>query len=278
MLTTLITYVWYFFAYSFLGWATEVIFATCVRGGFENRGFLNGPVCPIYGFGIVAVVLCLNGVRDNFLLLFAGSVVVTSVLELITGLLMEKLFHHRWWDYSRMPLNIGGYICLGFSLIWGLACVLLIDVIHPIIAGLISHIPSPVSYILLPVFLLTFLVDIAATSSSVFHLNKNLEEIEKLAAQIHRMSDSIGNVISKSADKVYTSEGVQKMKENAEKNLEKNREKYAELKTKLEELTHGVGFIQKRLIKTFPSMRSTKYAEALERIREDIKTRKMNGK
>ena len=132
---------WLFLIYAFLGWCTEVAFAAVTRGKFVNRGMANGPICPIYGFGVLAVLFCRQPFRGNFFLLFLGSVVVTSLLELVTGWALEKFFHDKWWDYSNEPFNIKGYICLEFSIIWGLACVLVVDVIHPMIRKLVDLIP-----------------------------------------------------------------------------------------------------------------------------------------
>ena len=88
----------FFVIYSVLGWCLEVCFCTINTGQFVNRGFLNGPLCPIYGVGLVAVVALLEPVRDSLGLLYLGAVLVTSAIELVTGFLMEKLFHQRWWD------------------------------------------------------------------------------------------------------------------------------------------------------------------------------------
>lgn len=137
----LVDYIWYFFIYAVLGWCAEVIFAAVNTGKFVNRGFLNGPLCPMYGVGVAVIVFCLSPLEDNVWLTFLAAVVLTSGLEWITGFVLEKLFHQRWWDYSELPFNIGGYICLKFSLAWGLACLLILKVIHPGIAALVHHIP-----------------------------------------------------------------------------------------------------------------------------------------
>lgn len=110
----------YFFVYGFLGWCTEVIFAAFKQHRFVNRGFLNGPICPIYGVGVTLVIACLEAFQSNLLLLYISSVILVTVLEGVTGWAMDKLFHNKWWDYSKLPFNIGGYVCLLFSLIWAL--------------------------------------------------------------------------------------------------------------------------------------------------------------
>lgn len=103
---------WVIFVYSFLGWCAEVVFAACRRGIFVNRGFLNGPVCPIYGFGMALVLALLTPVKDSFLPLFFGSMLLTTALEFFIGFIMERFFHDKWWDYSDNPFNIKGYVCL----------------------------------------------------------------------------------------------------------------------------------------------------------------------
>ena len=156
-------FLWIFFIYSFLGWCLEVCFFALNTGKFVNRGFLNGPVCPIYGFGVVIVVLCLTPLMENTLLLFLGSVLLTSLLELGVGFALEKLFHQRWWDYTNEPFNLGGYICLRFSLAWGLACLLVMEIIHPSVLWLIRHIPHTLGLVLLACFVSVMAVDLTAT-------------------------------------------------------------------------------------------------------------------
>ena len=93
----------YFVIYAFLGWCCEVIFAALKTGKFVNRGFLNGPVCPVYGFGMLLVIgmqVFLLGSSDNIFTLFAGSFVLTSAIEFLTGFVLERVFHDKWWDYS----------------------------------------------------------------------------------------------------------------------------------------------------------------------------------
>ena len=108
-------------------------FAAFKQHRFVNRGFLNGPICPIYGVGVTLVIACLEAFQSNLLLLYISSVILVTVLEGVTGWAMDKLFHNKWWDYSKLPFNIGGYVCLLFSLIWGVACVFIVYFVHPLI-------------------------------------------------------------------------------------------------------------------------------------------------
>ena len=210
-----------FFVYAFLGWCTEVSYAALQTGKFVNRGFLNGPVCPIYGFGVVIILACLTPLKQHFILLFLGSVVLTSLLELVTGFVLEKLFHQRWWDYSDDPFNIGGYICLKFSIAWGLACLFVVDILHPTIQWVIALVPRGLGWVLLGVFAACMAVDLAATVSTITKLNRKLEHIDQLAGRIREASNEFGENL---ADKVLDAaekgadfkESVQGFKEGME--------------------------------------------------------------
>ena len=120
-----------FLIYSFLGWCAEVIFVVLDTHSFDNRGFLRGPVCPIYGFGIILVVSCLNPLAGTWIRLFFASVALTTALELVVGIFLKKVFHHEWWNYDEFRFNLGGYICLRFSLLWGLGCLFVVKLLHP---------------------------------------------------------------------------------------------------------------------------------------------------
>lgn len=255
-------YLWYFFIYAFLGWCSEVIFAAVRTGHFVNRGFLHGPVCPIYGFGVTAVVWLLLPVSDHLLLLYAGSVLLTSALEFFTGWVMEKLFHQKWWDYSSMPFNLGGYVCLAFSLAWGILCVLIVRVIHPIIQGFTGLIPRFIGYPLLTVLAAALLVDLAATLRGVVRFNKSLGQLEEIVSRLDEISERIGTGVSEGA--IALRDKTEPL--NAE--LEKRREALAQKATALKsEITCR----HKRILEAFPDMKSRKYSGALTRLKEELR-------
>ncbi len=185
-------FLWIFFVYAFLGWCTEVSYAALRTGKFVNRGFLNGPVCPIYGCGVVVVLVGLTPLKGNFVLLFLGSVVLTSVLELATGFVLEKLFRQRWWDYSDKPFNLGGYICLEFSVMWGFACLFVVDILHPSIEFFIRLIPHAMGWVLLGLFSAAMAVDLAATVRTIAKINRQLDQIDQLARRLKTASNEFG--------------------------------------------------------------------------------------
>ena len=225
---------WIVLIYSCLGWCCEVAFAALKTGKFVNRGFLNGPVCPIYGFGVLSVVLVLEPVKDNLLLLFFGSMVFTSLLEFIAGFAMERIFHDKWWDYSNNPFNIKGYICLEFSIIWGIACVLVVDIIHPIIMKLVNALPHTLGLWLMGALYVLLVTDAVLTLVELLKLPKRFKAMEELEAAITAVSDAMGENIYDSVER-----GRQRSEAFNEKHpeiAEKSREYMADMLEKRSEL------------------------------------------
>ena len=217
-----------FFIYGFLGWCSEVAFAAFKQHSFVNRGFLNGPICPIYGVGVTVVVYFLTPYKDNLILLYALSTVLVTVLEGITGYLMDKIFHHKWWDYTNQPLNIGGYVCLIFSLVWGVACVLIVRVIHPVIHKILTFIPHTLGLVMLVVLEVCIFVDLYVTAAGILKLNHQLEAMAKIAAELHEISDKLGENIH---------EGMMDTMEATEERRKKLEAATAESRKKLEYAT-----------------------------------------
>lgn len=192
---SIVIYLWFFILYAFLGWTVEVSFQTVTKGVFINRGFLNGPLCPIYGFGMIILLYLLGPISDNLILLFGASIILTSTLELITGFILEKLFDEKWWDYSDMPFNIKGYISLSFSILWGLGAVFVIDIIHPFIFRFVSILQNKVGDLLLLVFLLYLLADFLVTLNGILEMNRHFKLLESMADRLKDYSDEIGENI-----------------------------------------------------------------------------------
>ena len=125
--------VYWFFLYVCIGWGVEVVYAAIKEHKLVNRGFLCGPICPIYGCGMTVMIAVLGRFTmpssdmawyQNVLVAFFGGMVITTLVELVGGYILYKIFHTRWWDYSKYRFNLGGFICPQFSLLWGLGSVL----------------------------------------------------------------------------------------------------------------------------------------------------------
>jgi|LFRM01.1.fsa_nt_gb uncharacterized membrane protein len=262
-----ITALWFFIIYAILGWCIEVTFQTVTKGKFINRGFLNGPVCPIYGFGMIILLYFLSPFTDNLILLFIGSVVLTSVLEFITGFVLEKVFHDKWWDYSDRPFNIKGYICLSFSIMWGLAAVFVIEIVHPPISKFVSILDNNFGNILLVLFISYFIADFLVTIFAILKINKQFRLLEEMADRLRLYSDGIGEEIFDTVSTVVeTADKLQKEYHDSKAKLETTVEKdlhISQLKERYEELRKERPFVLKRLEKAYPNIkeRLAKYKE-----------------
>ena len=260
-LTELYYFALSFFVYGFLGWCTEVAYAAAKQGKFVNRGFLNGPVCPVYGIGVGVVVQFLTPVENNLVLLYISSTILVTVIEGLTGFLLEKIFHNKWWDYSEQPLNIGGYVCVLFSLIWGVFCVLIVKVIHPLIDKVLTMIPFVLGIVVMVCLAAGLLADLYVTASGILKMNRRLEAMEKIAAELKELSDKVG-------ENIY---------ENVMEGMEFREEKKArmeELKAKYEEMAENRTKVGERLVKAFPKMQVGQHKEIFEELRERIKRSK----
>ena len=294
-----------FFLYACLGWGCEVAFAAVKQGRFVNRGFLNGPVCPIYGFGVMGVVLALAPVQENLWLLYFGSFLLTSAIEFITGFALEKLFHARWWDYSQMPLNIMGYVTLPFSLVWGAACLVIVKWIHPLFVLAVRALPFALVVGMDSAFAAVFMVDVFATVSSVIALSQRLRRLTELGNELHAISDEIGQTISDTTlaakDKVISGgEAIQEKRAQVRRELDEKRTQVAQqleqrekriadwldsqmaqnssrtnaIRARFERARARIaatleehGFGHRRLLDAFPNLRTERYGEAMEILR-----------
>ncbi len=154
---------YYFFIYAFLGWATEVIFALMKNGVLMKRGFLTGPLCPIYGFSFVFLLLILNPEKNNFFTLFVWSALITTFLELLTGTVILEVFGKRLWNYSRFPLNLNGHICLMYSLFWGFVCAFVLRYVQPFVDRLVRSIPEKAGAVFLSAAIMAAVIDFVYT-------------------------------------------------------------------------------------------------------------------
>ncbi len=203
----------FFLIYSFIGWCVEVVYCTVTSGKVVNRGFLNGPVCPIYGFGMVGVLMVFqnlpvkNPEDTDMVVVFFGSLILATLVELIGGWLMLRLFHARWWDYSDKPFNLGGFICPEFSILWGIGGVIVIKMVHPVVNSVSStKIPEKYGWILMAVLYLIYLIDLIVTVLTVQGLNRDLEELEKVRLSLRKVSDSLSEGLGTGA--IYTDQKI----------------------------------------------------------------------
>ena len=214
---------WLFLIYAFLGWCVEVSFVAVTLGQVVNRGFLNGPVCPIYGVGMLGVLLLLEPIADSLTLLFFGGMLLCTAVELVGGWILEKVFHTRWWDYTDQPFNLGGYVCLGFSIMWGLAVTFVVRLIHPVIFSVVSWLPHTLGLAVLIVLWILFITDFIITLITIIGLKKKLGELERVAKALHAAGDAISDRLGSSA--LAADAKLDEMKLNGQEKMAEGRER-----------------------------------------------------
>lgn len=186
-----IRYFFYFIIYSFLGYLCEVFYVSISTKKLTNRGYLYGPVCPIYGYGAIIILLCLNPIYNlgMWYLVFILGVILTTILEYLTSYVMEMIFHMRWWDYSDKKFNINGRVCLKNSILFGILVMLVFYVIQPGLDYILDQIHSKALwYALFWTLLIVHITD--CIFSTIKHIN-----LSKVVYKIEGFFDELGEKI-----------------------------------------------------------------------------------
>ena len=213
----------YFIIYSFLGWCLESIYKTILEKRFVNSGFLYGPLCPIYGFGAVIMIFGFGLLPKNIFIIFGASMILLTLWEYIVGVILEKLFKTKYWDYSNAKFNINGRVCLKNSLYWGILGVIFIFLIHPVVYNLIHILPSKAIFYLNIVLYISLLADVIITVNRILFIDEKIEEIYQ-----------IGDKIKEKINELKQSEGLEKVSvQNIIEKLNELKHEQFELKTKI---------------------------------------------
>lgn len=175
----------WFFIYSFLGWAWESTYVSVKEKRLVNRGFVTGPVCTIYGFGAVIVYLILKPISGNVILLYLGGVIVPTILEYLTAVLMETIFHTSWWDYSKNRFNFQGRICLGASLGWGAFSVALFYILHPLVERIVALYSVTVGKALVSIAAFVYAVDFGMSFMNAMQIREKLENMDAVMDELY---------------------------------------------------------------------------------------------
>ena len=183
----LMLYFIYFIVYSSFGYVMEVIVCSIYQKKIVNRGFMFGPICPIYGVGALLLIKGLSNFYDNLVLLFFLGMVITSIIEYYTSYLFEKIFNNKWWDYSQRKDSINGRICLGNSIFFGIGTLLLIRYFHPKVVTLVNSIPSNILIIASIIIFGLLIIDLIASCIIAYNLRSRIivaEELKKEKLQM----------------------------------------------------------------------------------------------
>lgn len=285
-------YVFYIFIfYGVFGWIYESCLVSIQKKSLVNRGFLNGPIIPIYGCGALFIYLFFWEHRSNLFLVFLGGALLATTIEYITSLLMELLFHTRWWDYSQYPFNLKGRVCLMVSLFWGLLTILMLHIFQPGIQFLIDRIPRRtgelIGYVIIPLFVMD-IVSAVITSVKLDRILMRLQNLRqdmteyigstKIYETGEDLIDKLSNLrMSGLFSEVRTT--FDTWLHNAKLNRQSNKSELKDLKPEIEaKMREFFGRYQNiktqkahiRLLKAFPTMKVGKREDALNDLREKI--------
>ena len=246
----------YFMFYSIAGWGLESVYRSFCEKKFINTGFLKGPFCPIYGVGTIIKLLILKDFQKNIILLFIVSFLMLSFWEYIVGVVLEKIFKTRYWDYSKNKINFKGRVCLFNSVCWGILGVLFIKYIHPFVEKNMEFINPIILKNIVLVITILLIIDMIISIISTINIKTALEKIEELNKQIKEKLEEVKSLTNKDI-KTELVDGMQN--------------KIHILKKKKNKLFRRLYRHVYRLKKAFPDLQSNEITEILNRKIEFIK-------
>ena len=182
---------WFFLVYSLLGWVAETALAAVTKRRLLNRGFLNVPFSPVYGLAAVLFAIFLPELRSAPFFLFLGGMILATGLELATGILLERIFGQKWWDYTEERFQFEGHICLKYSVIWGLSSLVCVFVGDPLLARLTGLIPRPAGEMILLAAFLVLGIDFAGSWAAVLQWNGSLRRPSELSRVLRSLTDAL---------------------------------------------------------------------------------------
>ena len=248
----------FFFIYSVMGWLWETIYCSLKAGKFIYRGFLIGPYCPIYGFGIIMVLYFIEPFHNNLILLYIFSTIIVTLLEFFTSYFLEKIFHTTWWDYHNVPFNIQGRIALPVSAFWGIGCVLVVRVIHPFVTKIVETLYNSFDVIVPSAILCLMTVDTVFSLLNMFSLQNFLKDFHsKLEVQAKNLESSLKVRSQHFSDFIELE--INKKNELKEKIREKRIHEKENLELKLN--TRKLKFNERRLLNAFPNVKLKRLSE-----------------
>lgn len=277
----------FFYIYCVFGWIFESTFVSIKSKRFVNRGFLKGPMIPIYGEGAIMMVIATTPVRGNIVLEYMLGLVGATALEYFVGALMEQIFKVKYWDYSKKRFNIKGYICLRSSLFWGVLSVLLAEVMHVPVEGFVLSLSTPVLISAVAVITVIFTADAVMSAKEAWDLRtiliavtKAKEEVLELQRQLSDMKEELTEQLAEKREE-FAEQLNEKKVLIAEQLSEKKEEITDSIKLKLEEavlnhqsLSDKLNIKGSHIIKRNPGATSKRFYEAIESVKQNIELKR----
>lgn len=294
---TVVQWLFFFYFYCFFGWIFESSFVSLKSRKFVNRGFMRGPFLPIYGSGAIMMLVVSMPFQDNIILTYIAGCIGATVLELVTGVIMEALFKVRYWDYSNQKFNYKGHICLSSTIAWGFLTILMTEVVHKGVEQVVFSIPET-AVMLVTIFVTVYIIiDFTLSFKAALDLRDVLIGLEKAKEEMERIQKRLDVLIAVANDELESrrqesgnlmddlmisiEEKFNSVKERLRIDpgefLEDVKEELLELRNKyILEKEHRIqfkrlkDFYQRSLIKGNPTMRSPRFNEALEELKKAV--------
>ena len=255
-----------FIMFSVVGWISEVLYVGIFHEHkFVNRGFLHGPLCPVYGFGGVVILLLPARLYSTWVPLFFSSMIMCTIVEYFVSWIMEKMFHARWWDYSHYKFNINGRICLLNSVLFGFMGLGVIHFVYPQMLRFLAWLGDFVIMVSSDVIGVALAVDLVATVRKLVDFSATMEKIKTFGESLR---DYYGN------ETWFRSESFEAMLTSVKEHAEANKDKISQsLLEKIERFQTARNKAAESFMAHFPTMKSIQYKEELEHLKSRIKAR-----
>lgn len=290
-----IQWLFFFYFYCFFGWIFESTFVSVKSRKFVNRGFMRGPFLPIYGSGAIMMLVVSMPFQDNIFLTYIAGCIGATILELVTGILMESLFKVRYWDYSNQKFNYKGHICLSSTIAWGFLTILMTELVHRGVESVVFLIPSGVVTALTLTLTVYIIVDFTLSFKAAMDLRDMLIGLEKAKQEMERIQKRLDVLIAianeeREARKQEKALRIDELTESIEEKFASLKERFrisspefmADVREEIMELRSRYSvekeqrqqfkklrdFYQRSLIKGNPGMYSKRFSEALEELKK----------
>lgn len=270
------TYHWYqwlafFYIYCFFGWIFESTYVSLRKHCFINRGFLRLPLLPIYGSGAVLILWVSLPVQDSLPLVYFTGMLAATMLEYITGYLMERFFKMRYWDYSDQHFHLHGYICLSSSIAWGFLSLFLTEIIHPPISQFILEQAPLLLICCILCVSAVFCADAYQSTKEALALGSTLELLASIKKEMDELEARLETLREEAA--AHALEQLSAAKQRKEERLEALELRFNELKEKRRLAAHAKSrlghFYRRQLLKGNPTA-SSRFADALKELKEKL--------
>ncbi|MGI5963111.1 MAG: putative ABC transporter permease [Lawsonibacter sp.] len=188
---------WFFLIYAFAGWIGETALAAAKKGRLLNRGFLNTPFSPVYGLAGVLFAIFLPELRSTPFFLFLYGTILATGLELITGILLERIFRQKWWDYSNQRFQFEGHVCLKYSILWGIFSIICVYFTNPLLIRVLALFPEKIGRAILLTVFCILAGDLISSSAALLQLNNSLKDSRTLSKRLRWITNTLDNAVTR---------------------------------------------------------------------------------